>query len=138
MAARMTLSKTRGTKAFHEAATQVAKTRQKSRLMRAEIRFAQALWGKLKTIALRGLRDLLEIHHFSIAGGDLIFLESRWYVTHTGLLGLARRNRCAGIDVRPIPGFCSPENSKWTFRATVYKRGNFRGFVGYGDADPSN
>lgn len=106
--------------------------------MCAEIRLAQAIWGKLKTIALHGLRDLVKIHHFSIAGGDVTFLENRWYVTHTGLLGLARRNRCVGIDARPIPSFCSPECSKWAFRATVYKTDDCRGFVGYGDADPSN
>ena len=28
--------------------------------------------------------------------------------------------------------------NRWVFRATVYKRSSSRGFVGYGDADPSN
>src|SRR5439155_22855703 len=28
--------------------------------------------------------------------------------------------------------------SRWTFKATVYKHRNCKGFVGYGDADPSN
>jgi hypothetical protein len=96
------------------------------------------LWGKLGTMALHELRNLLETHNFSIPGRDLIFLENRWYVTHKGLLGLATRNYCAGIDVRPIPAFCSPERSKWAFRAIVYKTAKCRGFVGYGDADPFN
>ena len=114
------------------------RTGQKCRIASGQIRFARALWGKLETIALHELRNLLEIHNFSISGGDLIFLENRWYVTYKGLLGLATRNYCAGIDVRPMPTFCSPERSKWAFRATVYKTAECRGFVGYGDADPSN
>ncbi|HUL15228.1 MAG TPA: hypothetical protein VLV88_04470 [Terriglobales bacterium] len=31
-----------------------------------------------------------------------------------------------------------PATSRWVFRATVYKSPRSRGFVGYGDADPSN
>jgi hypothetical protein len=73
-----------------------------------------------------------------VGAGDLIFLNNGWYVTHTGLLGLARRNRCAGINVRPVSDFCDPSAQRWAFEATVYKSRACRGFVGYGDADPSN
>jgi hypothetical protein len=31
-----------------------------------------------------------------------------------------------------------PANNRWVFKATVYKSPRSRGFVGYGDADPSN
>jgi hypothetical protein len=65
-------------------------------------------------------------------------LENGWYVTHTGLLGVARRNRCAGIHVRPVRNFCDPSAQRWAFEATVYKSRTCRGFVGFGDADPSN
>jgi hypothetical protein len=34
--------------------------------------------------------------------------------------------------------FCYPTESRWAFEATVYKSISCRGFVGYGDADPSN
>jgi hypothetical protein len=112
--------------------------KRRSRLVLREVRMARALWGKFTTIALRGLTDLLQANHFSIAAGDLLCLEGRWYVTHTGLLHLALRNRCSGIDVRPVPAFSKPESSKWTFKATVYKSADCKGFVGYGDADPSN
>jgi hypothetical protein len=112
--------------------------KRRSRLVLREVRMARALWGKFTTIALRGLTDLLQANHFSIAAGDLLYLEGRWYVTHTGLLHLALRNRCSGIDVRPVPAFSKPESSKWTFKATVYKSADCKGFVGYGDADPSN
>jgi len=40
--------------------------------------------------------------------------------------------------VRPAIGFCDPAACRWTFRATVYKSLRCKGFVGYGDADPSN
>ena len=33
---------------------------------------------------------------------------------------------------------CDPAANRWVFRATVYKSPRSRGFVGYGDADPSN
>ena len=114
--------------------------KQQSKLVLREVRMARALWGKFTSIALRGLRDLLHANHFSVAGGDLLYLEGRWYVTHTGLLHLALRNRCSGIDVQPVNDFSKPESSKWTFKATVFKSAECKGFVGYGygDADPSN
>jgi hypothetical protein len=34
--------------------------------------------------------------------------------------------------------FCDISLSRWVFRAVVYKGPNSKGFVGYGDADPSN
>src|SRR2546430_17489430 len=51
---------------------------------------------------------------------------------------LAMRNRCCGIDVRPVVSFCDAAASRWAFRATVYRSRYCNGFVGYGDADPSN
>ena len=35
-------------------------------------------------------------------------------------------------------GLSDPASCRWVFRATVYKSPRSRGFVGYGDADPSN
>src|SRR5207245_1790308 len=61
-----------------------------------------------------------------------------WYITHAGLMHLSIRNRCYGIDVRPAASFCDAATSRWAFKATVYKSPKCRGFVGYGDADPSN
>jgi hypothetical protein len=40
--------------------------------------------------------------------------------------------------VRPAIEFSNPAASRWAFEATVYKSRTCRGFVGYGDADPSN
>ena len=101
-------------------------------------RIARQLWGHISPTALRGLKELTSEYLLSIASGDLLLLDGRWYVTHNGLLGLARRNRCAGINVRPVPTFSDPSVKRWAFEATVYKSKTCKGFVGYGDADPSN
>ena len=104
----------------------------------ASIRMARRIWPNLSQGALSRLREITDQHKFSIPAGDLAYLENGWYVTHTGLLGLARRNRCAGIHVRPVSSFCDPPSQRWAFEAMVYKSRTCRVFVGYGDADPSN
>ena len=104
----------------------------------ANRRFARQLWQRISPVSSRALKQLTSEHQFSVALGDLLLLEGRWYVSHTGLLGLARRNNCAGINVQPVPSFCDPAAQRWAFAATVFKSQNCRGFVGYGDADPSN
>ncbi len=101
-------------------------------------RIARQLWGHVSPTALHGLKELTSEYLLSIASGDLLLLDGRWYVTHNGLLGLARRSRCAGIKVQPVQPFCDPSAQRWAFEATVYKSKSCRGFVGYGDADPSN
>ena len=75
---------------------------------------------------------------FSVKGGDLQILNSSWYVTHTGLLRLARRKRCRGIHVEAVDSLCDSAASRFVLKATVYPSKDSAGFVGYGDADPSN
>src|SRR5204863_700280 len=58
--------------------------------------------------------------------------------SHSGLLRLADRRRCAGIHCRPVLESSDPSTSRWVFRAEVFKSRACKGFVGYGDADPSN
>jgi hypothetical protein len=103
-----------------------------------EARFAKSLCGDLPKSALRALEALIRQHNISTMNGDVTYLGNGWYVTHSGLLGIARRKRCAGIQVRPAVEFCDPAASRWAFKATVYKSRTCKGFVGYGDADPSN
>src|SRR5271157_1012875 len=105
---------------------------------RSNRRNAKQLWGQISPTVLSGLRELTSQYLLSVASGDLLLLDGRWYVTHSGLLGLARRNRCAGIKVQPVQPFCEPSTQRWAFEATVYRSKSCRGFVGYGDADPSN
>jgi hypothetical protein len=108
-------------------------------LVRQNKRNAKLRWGGfVGRIALRALGNFTEQFQFSVANGDLLLLESGWYVTHSGLTSLARRNRCAGIKVQPVQPFCDPVAKRWAFKATVYKTKACCGFVGFGDADPSN
>src|SRR5208282_4918386 len=110
-----------------------------NQLLRSNLKLARWRWKcDLSQIALQLLKALTARYQFSIAEGDLIWLERGWYVTHTGLIRLASRNRCAGIHAKPAVGFCDPQTQRWAFEATVYKTKACRGFVGYGDADPSN
>ena len=100
---------------------------------------AAQLWpGQIGKVQAEGLKYQVAKNHFNVVAGDLQFLQGKWYVTHTGLLRLAHNNRCAGIEVRPLSKFCDPAACRWAFKATVYKSRTCRGFVGYGDADPSN
>ncbi len=110
----------------------------KSSLFRSNARLARTMWGKLSPIALQGLKELGERYALSVAAGDLLYLDGRWYVTHAGLLRLAHRNRCSGIRVQPLREFCDAAASRWVFKATVYKSPRSKGFVGFGDAEPSN
>jgi hypothetical protein len=108
-------------------------------LVRRNSRLARRRWGSaVSRTALEALRGYSEQFQFSVASGDLLLLDNGWYVTNAGLTRLARRNRCAGISVKPVQAFCDPTGQRWAFEATVYKSRACRGFVGYGDADPSN
>jgi hypothetical protein len=106
--------------------------------IQASIRMARRVWKRLSQEALARLAEIVGQYKFSVAAGDLMYLDNGWYVTHTGLLGLARRSHCAGIHVQPVPAFCDASAQRWAFAATVYKSKTCRGFVGYGDADPFN
>jgi len=103
-----------------------------------ESRFAKLLYGDLSKSALRALSELIRTHQVSVTNGDVKYLDGGWYVTHSGLLRLAERRRCAGIHCRPVLESSDPTTSRWVFRAAVFKSRACRGFVGYGDADPSN
>src|SRR2546425_445014 len=99
---------------------------------------AETIWGHMSQIALDALEDITKRYSLRIASSDLLYLDGKWYVTHSGLLGIARRKRCLGIQVRPAVEFCDPAASRWAFKATVYKSRTCKGFVGFGDADPAN
>jgi hypothetical protein len=75
---------------------------------------------------------------FMISAGDLVLMDRGWYVTHGGLLRLAGRRRCKGIQVEPVQEFSVPAQHRFVFKATVHRLRSVIGFVGYGDADPSN
>src|SRR5258708_4507072 len=105
---------------------------------RANANLARQLWGEPSRIALRTLRDLTVRYSLSVAAGDLQFLDGKWYVTHSGLLQLASRKGCRGITTILQERLSDVGAGRWVFKATVYKSPSSKGFVGYGDADPSN
>ncbi len=105
---------------------------------RSNANLARQLWGEPSRIALHTLRDLTVRYSLSVAAGDLQFLEGRWYVTHSGLLRLASRKGCRGITTILQERLSDVAAGRWVFKATVYKSPSSKGFVGYGDADPSN
>jgi hypothetical protein len=105
---------------------------------RSNAKLARQLWGVLSRVMFRALRELTAKYSLSVAAGDLQFLDGRWYVTHSGLLRLASRRRCHGIKTVLQDKFSDFTANRWVFKAVVYKSALSRGFVGYGDADPSN
>jgi len=112
--------------------------KQTQKSIQTEMRVARQTWSDLGTARLRDLRALLVKFKFSIALGEITRIDNRWYVTHAGLLGLASRRQCRGINTSLQERLCDPAASRWVFRAVVYKGPSSKGFVGYGDADPSN
>jgi hypothetical protein len=108
-------------------------------LVRENLRIArQLLGGTLPTRVVRSLETLSKDFHFSLSNGEIQFINSSWYVTHTGLVRLARRKRCRGIHVEAVDSLCDSVANRFVLKATVFPSKGSSGFVGYGDADPSN
>src|SRR5713101_3463194 len=112
--------------------------KKRSRILNSNFDTARALWGELSQSALDGLRELIARYGLSLSLGDLQYLDGRWYVTHSGLLRIAQARRCSGITTSLQEGVSDVVASRWVIKATVYKSSGSKGFVGYGDADPSN
>jgi hypothetical protein len=84
------------------------------------MRAARRIWSNLSREALARLREIATQHDFSVGAGDLIYLNNGWYVTHTGLIGLARRRRCSGIHVEAVDSLCDSAASRFVLKATVF------------------
>jgi hypothetical protein len=108
-------------------------------LIAENLRFVKRFVSQnLPPVQLEQLRELTRNFSLSLKSGDLLLLSGGWYVTHAGLIRLAKRCRCSGMQVQPVRQLSDQAMSRYAFRATVYKSRTCRGFVGYGDADPSN
>ena len=106
--------------------------------LRLELRLARRKWPDLQESRMKELRLLIQRHRISVGLGEVTCLDNRWYITHSGLLQLASRRRCVGIRTSLQERQSDPIAGRWVFKAIVYKSARSRGFVGYGDADPSN
>jgi hypothetical protein len=108
------------------------------KLFRRNIKFARQRWGSLTQVSVRALAELTQQYCLSVEAGHLQIIDGRWYVTHSGLLRVASTRRCAGIKTDLQQHVSDPTANRWIFRAVIYKSVKSKGFVGYGDADPSN
>ena len=114
-------------------------SRRPEKLFKDNTRWAKRTFGKSLTQSTKdGLENLTTDFGFSAKAGDLQILNGNWYVTHTGLVRLARRKKCSGIHVEDVPALCDSAASRYVLKATVFPCKSSVGFVGYGDADPSN
>src|SRR5664279_5409195 len=107
-------------------------------LIRHNTSLVKKLYPSINRARIQALKELTKQFSFSFASGDVIQLENGWFVTHTGLVRLARRKRCRGIHVEAVDSLCDSAVSRFVLKATVYPSKESAGFVGYGDADPSN
>ena len=110
----------------------------KATLVCQNLRLVKKLYPDLAQEDLHRLRELTQAHLLSISQGEISCIDGKWYVTHAGLLRIALRARCSGIRTVLQERHSDPVASRWVFRATVFKSHRSKGFVGYGDADPSN
>jgi hypothetical protein len=97
---------------------------------RSNLRMVRDLWGEPTRVAAGSLRDLTRRFSLSIASGDLQLLNGRWYVTHAGLLRLASRRGCRGIETYLDKSTSDPTVGRRVFRARVYKSDKSRSFIG--------
>jgi len=107
-------------------------------LTERNICYAQARYQKLSASDLATLRALTKEFDLDAEKGEIVRIESTWYVSHAGLLSIAAHRGCHGIHVVPVLELCHPELAEWCFKATVYPSETSRGFDGFGDATPEN
>jgi hypothetical protein len=108
-----------------------------TKLTRQNLRIVKKLYPHVTDLQLLLLREVSRTQHLSIAAGDMMMLDGRWYATHSGLLRLAQRKHCAGIKTELEANVSNPAHSHWVFKATVVTSQS-QSFVGYGDANPAN
>ena len=58
----------------------------KQDLVRREISLARRRWCGIGAEKLAELRTLVRRYRLSVALGDVLFIDTGWYVTHAGLL----------------------------------------------------
>lgn len=110
-----------------------------TKLSQENVRVAKRTLGRaIGPRMIAQLRALTRDYEFSIESGELQVIDGSWYVTHTGLLRLARRKKCCGIHVEAVDSMSDLPANRFVLKATVYPSKGSAGFVGYGDADPTN
>jgi hypothetical protein len=90
----------------------------KQRLLVGEnLRFVKKFISPTLAPVLREqLRELTCNLSLSLKCGDLLLLSGGWYVTHTGLIRLAKRCRCSGMQVQPVRQLSDQTIRRYAFR----------------------
>jgi hypothetical protein len=107
------------------------------RLGHENVNAATRLYKGITRAQLAVLRDLTATLNLSIRRGELLCIDGKWYVSHSGLIRIAHRRRCYGIETSVEQQLSDASAGRWVFRATVHKSPS-KIFIGYGDAEPSN
>src|SRR5713101_6163943 len=91
------------------------------KLLRQNISSAKSIYPDLPKQQLSVLRDLTATLHLSISRSELLYFSGKWYVSHCGLLRIAHRRRCVGIDTAIEQHTTEASAGRWVFRATVHR-----------------
>jgi hypothetical protein len=114
-------------------------SRNKSLLTAANVAFARRHWPtECSKDVLSKLRELTTTFSVSVMRGEVCLINGAWYINNAGLMRIAQKRRCIGIHSRLLAQFCDTTQSRWVFKATVFRSHDSKGFTGYGDADPTN
>jgi len=108
-----------------------------TRLVRQNVAAAKNLYEAVSKSQLAILRELTKMLKLSIQRGELLCIDGKWYVTHSGLIRIAHRRRCCGIETSVEQQMTDISCRRWVFRAIVHTSPS-NAFIGYGDAEPSN
>src|ERR1039458_500983 len=101
----------------------------KTDLYSRNLRLARTIFGIGKQQILLKPLEHLSAMHFDIGSGDLALLNNHWYVTHTGLLRMAKRRRCCGIHVEAVDSLCDSGADRFVLKATGFPSKGSSGFV---------
>jgi hypothetical protein len=106
-------------------------------LVRQNVAAARNLYDGVSKQQIAILRELTKMLKLSIRKGELLCIQGKWYVTHSGLIQIAHRRRCCGIETSIEQQMTDISSRRWVFKAIV-RTPPSSAFIGYGDADPSN
>jgi len=107
------------------------------RLVQENVSTAKRIYEGITKSQLALLRELTTSLRLSVRRGELLQISGKWYVSHSGLIRIAHRRRCCGIETNVEQQVTDISSGRWVFKAVVHASPS-RTFVGFGDADPSN
>src|ERR1700757_3627215 len=95
---------------------QSIETNSTAKLVRQNLRLVKRLYPGLRQQDFQSLRILTRELHLSVLKGEFLYIEGKWYVTHSGLLQIALRRRCLGIYTTLLDKVCDLNVGRWVFK----------------------